>query len=207
METQPTARDRLLEAAVRLIRHGGFAATSVDNLCRAAGVTKGAFFHHFAGKEDLGVAAANFWSERTGELFAGAEYHRPRDPLARVLAYLDFRKALVAGGIPEFTCLVGTLAQEVHASHPRIRQACDASISGHAGTLVADISAAMKDRKIVAAGWTAESLALQTQVVLQGAFVLAKAKNDPAIVHDAIDHLKRYIKLLFKERKAPRHDA
>ncbi|MBL9052404.1 MAG: helix-turn-helix transcriptional regulator, partial [Tabrizicola sp.] len=39
------ARARLIEAARSLVRHKGFAATSVDELCAAAGVTKGAFFH------------------------------------------------------------------------------------------------------------------------------------------------------------------
>jgi TetR/AcrR family transcriptional repressor of nem operon len=33
--------------------------------------------------------------------------------------------------------------------------------------------------------------------VLQGSFVLAKAKNDPQIVLDAIAHLRRHIELLF----------
>ena len=60
------------------------------------------------------------------------------------LGYIDFRKALIAGAIPEFTCLVGTMTQEVYQSHPAIRDACEASISGHAETLVADIAAAMQ---------------------------------------------------------------
>jgi AcrR family transcriptional regulator len=59
----PSAREKLLDAAVALIRHDGFAATSLDDLCRKAGVTKGAFFAPaFAGKEELGVAAADHWS-------------------------------------------------------------------------------------------------------------------------------------------------
>ena len=206
--TLPNARDRLLDAAVNLVRRDGFAATSIDDLCKAAGVTKGAFFHHFAGKEDLGVEVANHWREGTGRLFAEAAYHRHRDPLARILAYLDFRKALVQGGLPDLTCLVGTLVQEVYDSHPRIRDACDASISGHATTLVADIEAAMKTHKPLP-GWTAESLALHTQVVLQGAFVVAKARNDTRVVIDAVDHLKRYVRSLFRPRKkkAARHVA
>ena len=56
------ARDRLLEAAMTLIRRNGFAATSVEALCAEAEVTKGAFFHHFASKEALGVAAVEHWS-------------------------------------------------------------------------------------------------------------------------------------------------
>ncbi len=197
-----TAREKLLAAAIDLIRREGFAATSLDDLCKQAGVTKGAFFHHFAGKEDIGVAAADHWREITSRLFADADYHRHRDPLARFLAYLDFRKELVQGGVPEFTCLVGTLVQEIYESHPRIRDACEASISGHAQTLVADIAAAMKARRMAPADWTAESLALHTQTVLQGAFILAKARNEPAIVFDTIDHLKRYVRFLFKPKKA-----
>ena len=41
------ARTRLLESARDVIRAKGFSATSVDDLCKTAGVTKGAFFHHF----------------------------------------------------------------------------------------------------------------------------------------------------------------
>ena len=54
----PSARERLLQAAFTLLRTRGFTATSVDDLCAAAGVTKGAFFHHFPSKEALGVAAS-----------------------------------------------------------------------------------------------------------------------------------------------------
>jgi TetR/AcrR family transcriptional repressor of nem operon len=52
------AKTRLLEAARDTIRAKGFAATSVDDLCQAAAVTKGSFFHHFKSKEELGVAFA-----------------------------------------------------------------------------------------------------------------------------------------------------
>ena len=92
------ARTRLLEAARDIIRQKGFAATSVDDLCQSAGVTKGAFFYHFKTKDALGVAAANYWAETTSMLFAAAPYHEPKDPLDRVLAYLDFRKAIIGLG-------------------------------------------------------------------------------------------------------------
>jgi TetR/AcrR family transcriptional regulator, transcriptional repressor for nem operon len=57
------ARVKLIEAAIATVRYKGFSATSVDEICAAAGVTKGAFFHHFASKEALAVAAAGAWTD------------------------------------------------------------------------------------------------------------------------------------------------
>jgi TetR/AcrR family transcriptional regulator, transcriptional repressor for nem operon len=190
------ARTRLLEAARDVIRTKGFAATTVDDLCAAAGVTKGAFFHHFGSKDALGVAAAEFWAETTSRFFAAAPYHEPPDPLDRILAYVAFRKAIIVGDFTEFTCLVGTMVEEVYASSPDIRDACGRSIFGHAATLEADIEAARQERGIED-NWTAESLARHTQAVLQGGFILAKAGHDPDLARESLDHLDRYIRHLF----------
>jgi TetR/AcrR family transcriptional repressor of nem operon len=192
------ARTRLLEAARDLIRAQGFSAASVEAICQAAGVTKGAFFHQFASKEALGVAAAEYWTETTSALFESAPYHTPADPLQRVLAYLAFRKAIIQGAPAQFTCLAGTMVQEVFASSPAIREACARSIFSHAATLEADIAAAMQTRGMDG-DWTAASLARHTQAVLQGAFILAKASDDACLAHETVDHLERYIRLLFSE--------
>lgn len=201
------ARTRLLEAARDLIRARGFAATSVDDLCKAAGVTKGAFFHHFANKEALGVAAAAYWTETTSAFFASAPYREHEDPFDRLIGYVEFRKAIIEGDPAEFTCLVGAMTQEVYGSHPAIRDACAASIFGHAATLEPDIAAAMAARG-VKADWTPAGLAAHTQAVLQGAFVLAKATGDRAVARESVDHLKRYLTLLFAnpQPEGDRHD-
>ncbi len=190
------ARTRLLDAARDVIRAKGFAATSVDDLCRAAGVTKGAFFHHFDTKEALGAAAAVHWADTTSAIFADAPYHRHPDPLDRLLGYVAFRKAIIEGELAEFTCLVGTMTGEVYGSHPAIREACAASIFGHAATLEPDIAQAMQTRGVVAE-WTPAGLARHIQAVLQGAFILAKASGDGAMARESVDHLERYIALLF----------
>ena len=195
--TRHESKTRLLNAALRVIRTKGYSATRIEEVCETAGLTKGSFFHHFDSKEELALAAADYWSEMTSALFAAAPYHQPDDPLDRLLAYVDFRKALLAGELPDFTCLVGTMTQEIYDTHPAIRAACEKSISGHAATLVPDIEAAMKKYN-VAADWTAESLALHTQGVLQGAFILAKAKSGAAVAAESVDHLHRYLQLLFR---------
>lgn len=194
---RPNARTRLLDVAVDVIRRQGFAATTVDDLCKAAGVTKGAFFHHFASKEELGTAVADHWSETTSALFAAAPYHRHPDPLDRVLGYLDFRRELIAGEVAAFTCLVGTMVQESHETSPPIRDACGASIFGHSRVVQDDIAAAMAQHG-TAPGWTAAGLARHFQAVLQGGFILAKASGDPQVAVEGIDHLHRYVTMLFR---------
>ena len=191
-----SAKIKILDAALVVIRAKGYAATTVDDLCAASDVTKGAFFHHFKSKDDLAVAAVEHWSKVTGELFAAAPYHRHADPLQRVLSYLEFRKQLLTGDIAEFTCLAGTMVQETFASSPAIRAACEASINEHAEKLEADIADAIRQRGL-RAQWAPKSLALHTQAVLQGAFILAKAKGDAKIAATSIDHLRRYIEFLF----------
>jgi TetR/AcrR family transcriptional repressor of nem operon len=191
-----SAKTKLLDAALSVIRSQGYAATTVDELCAAAGVTKGAFFHHFKSKEHLGVAAADYWSETTGGFFDEAPYNQLPDPLDRVLAYIDFRKALLDGPLPEITCLVGTMVQETYDSSPAIRDACERCMSAHCAKLETDIAEAIETYGIEAP-WTADSLALYTQAVVQGALILAKARNDTRVASDSFDHLRRYVELLF----------
>jgi TetR/AcrR family transcriptional repressor of nem operon len=195
---KPDARTRLLDAGMQLLRERGYDATRVEDLCTAAGVTKGAFFHHFASKADYGVAAAQHWTDMTTPMFAAADYHAAPTPLARIFAYLDLRRAMIAGAPAQFSCVAGMMAQEVFETQPAIRDACGASIAGHAATLEADFAAAIAEHGLDGVV-DAPDLALHTQAVLQGGFVIAKALDDPAAVVASIDHLRRYLMLLFKQ--------
>jgi TetR/AcrR family transcriptional repressor of nem operon len=192
------ARTALLNAAHALVRKQGWAATSVEQLCRSVGVTKGAFFHHFASKEALGIAAAQHWETITAPLFANAAYHRHADPLDRIFGYIDFRASIADGPLEDFTCFVGTTVQETFASSDGIRAACCATIDAHAGRVASDFRAALA-RYPPVRPVTGESLALYTQTVLQGGFVLSKAQGNRAPLLDALAHLKNYLTLLFQK--------
>jgi len=195
-ETQHDSKTKLLDAALYVIRAKGYSAARVEDVCEAAGLTKGSFFHHFSSKEELALAAAEHFSAIADDIFSSAPYRSLADPLDRILGYVDFRKAILQGELPEYTCLLGTMVQETYQTHPMIRKACDRCIGAHAATLVPDIERAVQKYGI-RGDWTVESLAYYTQAVIQGAFILAKAQHSSEVATACLDHLRQYLVLLF----------
>lgn len=179
-----------------VIRARGYSATTVENICDAAGLTKGSFFHHFESKEDLARQAAQHFGAMADSLFKSAPYQQIEDPLDRFLGYIEFRGSILRGELPEFTCLLGTMVQEAYETHPAIRVACEREMFRHAAGIARDIEAA-KRKYLPDAPWSSESLAAHTQAVLQGAFVLAKARGGPEVAVECVAHLRRYVEMLF----------
>jgi AcrR family transcriptional regulator len=125
--TRHESKTRLLSAALHVIRAKGYSATRIEDICAAAGLTKGSFFHHFDSKEAMALAAANYWIESTGVVFAPAHYRNHTNPLDRLLAYVDFRKALLMGELPDVTCLAGTIVQEIYDTRPALLERLQAA--------------------------------------------------------------------------------
>jgi len=201
-------RGRLLAAAIDVIRAKGYTATTVDDICATAGLTKGSFFHHFDSKEELGIAAIEQFGTMADALFGGARYQADPDPRARILGYVDLRMAMLQGDIAQYTCLLGTTVQEVYATHPALRAACDRVLSDHAAALARDLAAA-KELYAPTAAWTPESVGYFMQCVLQGAFIFAKARQSPTIAAASLGHLRDYLVTLLGQprqhkRKEPR---
>jgi TetR/AcrR family transcriptional regulator, transcriptional repressor for nem operon len=186
---------KLLDAALRVIRTKGYTATTVDDICDHAGVTKGSFFYHFNTKEELAIAAAAHFGAMASELFTAAPYQLAPDPRDRLLGYVDFRMSIFSDDLPNSTCLYGTMVQETYETHPAIRSACDLHLTEHVDRLAKDASEA-KQLYAADAAWDPLTLASFIQCVLQGAFVLAKARNGPSVALESLLHLRRYLEML-----------
>jgi TetR/AcrR family transcriptional repressor of nem operon len=193
------SRTRLIEAAHLVVRAKGYSATRIEDICAEAGVTKGSFFHHFKSKDDLALAAIEVWDSNAAALFGTAPYHDHADPLDRLIAYVDYRKAILVGDLPEFTCFAGMIVQETYLTHPELGAAAGACIDQSAMTLVPDIRAAM-ERYGGGVEWTPETLARHIMAVVQGSFILAKAASGRETAAASLDHLRRYLELLFRPR-------
>src|SRR5919108_3550776 len=84
-------RERILDAAQRIVLERGFAATSVDAVLAQAPATKGAFFHHFATKDELGRARLERYAaadERMLDDFMAAAEGESDDPAEQLVAFV-----------------------------------------------------------------------------------------------------------------------
>lgn len=89
----PEVRERLMQAAGKLLNEGGYAALRIEDIAEQAGLSVGTFYLYFEGKPDLFVKLVEEHTERLRDRLneAAAEGTSPADGLSRsVDAYLDF---------------------------------------------------------------------------------------------------------------------
>ncbi len=86
-------RDELLDAAVQLFARDGYEATSINRIIETVGVSKGAFYHHFAAKEDLVTALADRHARRTAEAAQSVLDDPTLDSFARLVGFLEVMRA------------------------------------------------------------------------------------------------------------------
>ncbi|MEO9132003.1 MAG: TetR/AcrR family transcriptional regulator [Sphingomonas sp.] len=196
MSDDVNSKTKLLAAAIDVIRIKGYSATRVDDIAAAAGVTKGSFFHHFATKEACARAAALYWSAQSEVAAVGSGHREFESPVARVLAYVDFRLSLIAGPVQTYACYVGTVLQEVHDTHPELAADSAASLLRQAATLEADLAESMCSTE------EAHDLAIHIEAVVQGALLIAKAEGGTRGARASLGHLRRYLELQFEEQSS-----
>jgi TetR/AcrR family transcriptional repressor of nem operon len=195
-QTDSLTKQKLLDAAQELMLTKGYTDTSVDEICEAAGVTKGSFFHYFEGKEHLGVLLAERFHASKQQMFQSAPFHQQKDPLDRVFGLIEFLIEMTRTPMAAKGCLMGTFVQELSQTHPKIRSVCAACFDDTANGLKRDLEEA-KAKYAPRAAWSTQSLAEHLIAVIQGAIILAKAKQDQRLVEASLLHFREYVKALF----------
>ncbi len=191
-DPDPAARHALVKAATRLMLTRGFTATSVNEICREAGQTKGSLFHYFATKEDLGAAVLDAY---LAQVFGKLDEVRANqvEPLGRVFASLDFLAA-ASGAYPlREGCILGRFTQELAQTHPRFREKCSAYFDRWIAFMADDFQAARRGL----GRNEARSLAQYAVAAFEGALILAKASGDAAVVRTTIAHTRDHLARVF----------
>ncbi|MCC7477987.1 TetR/AcrR family transcriptional regulator [bacterium] len=184
------ARTRLIKAGIDLVRHNGYSATSVEQICAAAGVSKGAFFHYFKGKEALAEACMEAWTEGIAQMLAAAPFMAQPSPLERLRGCLDHFISIFEPQGSAASCLIGTTVQECAVSHPQLRQSAERSFSRLGEFLGGLIEEAAQSR-----GRSLDSMGLARLFIsaIQGGIILRKAGAPPDVVPVSLRHVRDYI--------------
>jgi len=183
-------KEKIVQAAIKLMLAQGFTATSVDEIITEADATKGSFFHFFKSKEDLAKTALERFVHRVRERFQSAPFEKETDPKRRVLGRIDAAIEVFQDPRMPKSCLLGNFSQELAPTHPEFQSLCSKWFSLASEGFARDLAnAGCPD---------AQRLADLFQTVVQGSMLLGKAKKDPSIAVENLKHLKRYFESLME---------
>ncbi len=191
-----STKEVLLDAAMGLMLQKGYTATSVDEICKVSGVTKGCLFHYFTGKEALAKAVIERFCDAQHALFSAAPFQAYADPLDRLFGALDLMLEMGADPNVPKSCIIGNLAQEVSVTHPGIRAVCD----HHLGQMIGGYKALLDEAKSLhksASDVDTQGLADYLIALLQGTLILYKVRPDLALFEKNVAHYKAYVRHLF----------
>ena len=178
-------QEQLISAAQQLMLRRGYAATGVHDICREAGVSKGAFYHSFPSKEALAVAALeSFYRRGREELMAIDVSAAP--PADRLPLFVE-RLADRAPFLWQHGCLIGGLATEMALASDTLQRHVALQFDELAAVvarLAEPFVASLPTDDLSASAVAEDFLAF-----VEGAVVLARAHRSPKRIRAA---LKRY---------------
>ena len=188
-------KEKILETSEDLMKDKGYVATTVDEICEKAGVTKGSFFYYFNNKEEMGKELAQRCSARGKQLFEA--FKGEPDPMKRIYGLLDM--TINSSKKPGFKgCLMGVFSQELSKTHPEIIKICETSFNYFIKILEKDLTQA-KDKYAPKDSFKPKELAENFLTTFQGAIVLTRAKKDNKVVERSLNQYREHLKFLFKK--------
>lgn len=189
-------RQRLVDAAVRLMLKQGFAGTTVDQICADAALTKGSFFHHFDSKEAICKAAIEWWANMGTSLYAASWADPTADPLDQLYSLLDIMAGLASRPDQPCLCLIGMMSQEVAVTHPDLRESC----AQHLDTWTVNaerLIRAAKERHTPTASFDPNEVAWFLNSLWQGSMLVAKTNRNQNLISQNLRIARNHIDQLF----------
>jgi TetR/AcrR family transcriptional repressor of nem operon len=198
-----TTRAKILDTALDLILKQGFGSTSIDNVIKKVGITKGAFFYHFKSKRDMAIALINRFAEHDGSVLTEQRERAEKlasDPLQQLLVFIGlFEETFEQLEEPYPGCLFAVYSYQGDMFDDEVREIVNTSLLRWRHYIVNKINETMQTRK-PRLEIDVESLADMMTTVFEGAFIMSKTFNDPALIAKHLRHYRNYIELLFMEK-------
>lgn len=192
-------RDRILDAAHELVLANGFSATTVDAVLTAAGASKGAFFHHFPSKRALGHALVERYA--AGDQAVLEEYLAraeavTHDPGEQIVEFVRaFETAADGIALSQPGCLFVSFVSERIPDTEGVRPLITAAIEQWRRRIADKLGEARRLGRLPD-DLDLDSLADHVFTTFEGAFILARATDDPSHLRAQLGHLRRYLELL-----------
>ena len=185
MPRKSTAKDRLTDAALRMIWGNSYGATSVDAICEQAGVKKGSFYYFFKSKSDLAAAALDAdWKRHRVQL--DGMFSPTVPPLERLERYFEFNYERLVAIKEECGAVLGcplyALGSEVCTQDTMLRGKIQEILDRKMTYFESAIRDAHAQGLIVAPDAKAKARTLF--MFIQGALTQARIQNDADVLRD-----------------------
>ncbi|HXH64656.1 MAG TPA: TetR/AcrR family transcriptional regulator [Mariprofundaceae bacterium] len=175
--------ERLLNTAVHLLWERSYQGTSVDELCRKAGIRKGSFYHFFRSKADLAAAAIDAAWRHTEQAVFAPIFGSDEGGMAQLERLIDRVDEIQGANLKSrglyLGCPFGNLGQEMANVDEAIRQAVQRVFARHCDYIEAALQRAGEDRDIPPGDM--HRRAEQVFALFEGALLMAKVAKDPAL--------------------------
>jgi len=177
-------RARIVAAAAALVREGGAAETSLDEVIERAGVSKSQLYHYFQDKADLLRAVVAYQADMV--LAAQEPQLQALDGWGAIRAWFDRLVALQVQGQGCGGCPVGSLVPQLAETNQPARAELAESFDRWERPLHEGL-AALRARGELRADADVETLVTATMAAVQGGLVLTQARRDPGQLARALD--------------------